>query len=496
MQKNRRLCSGFYYNLKERDFYLFCTVIVVDAFLTFIRAIGTEINFKQHSFFDLYHWNMGEAVNIVFIHTIAFLILASKVFIYGKDDIFFILHQNSKKNIWMINIFSAFLITLFFTGGNFLAITILSINKNMFQFEETEILIGLLGNSFVYFLCISLVYYILLYLFRKKDFAFIGTLVIIFFEYILHLCKIHSLINFTMLGNILPSDGYGSENIGIHLVYWVIMLGVFCFLSYWITTKSDIIIWKKSYFIFVKNSSFYKAFISTINHLKGKIFGFTILIGVIFFYLGNEHILDSKTDRGTLLSFYYVGSNRIDVKFMLWLFLELVITIFAVNRMYQLLNYNIFSRLLQLKTRKKCANYFLFLISMELAYFFLTITAAVSFCLWMFHGKVIDIIIKDLNLNYLNTFLSMICFCFCVCLIHLYLKNVSQSYLIILAVQQFHMVLYRLFGGFCCFLPLIHGCTELYKNKFSDCAAFTYQTVEIILLSFLFRKRLIKYLSE
>lgn len=513
MKKNKKWFNGFIYKFREKDFKFFCILLVLGSFLIFVRGSGAELNLREHSFFELYLWSMGDAVNIVFIHTIAFLVFVSKVFLYGAEDMIAILHQDSKRKMWGTNVCSAFMFTLLYLFGTGIATMLMSINKNMFVVTETEflreqfnelfhiadsdskmILIGTVGNGMAYFFCIALICYILLSLSNKKSIALIGTLVILFFNYIIFLCKIHTVERYTLLGNILLCYGYGRKNAGIHTLYWVFILGMICLLSYWITRQSDIIKCKTNR----QNQSIYRALRGTIGYWGRETLSFGIMVAVLYFCLSYQYIGDHKAGFKAALTACYAGSDRIDVRFLLWLFLELSITLFVTNKIYQLINYNTSVRILHLKNKKRYATYLSYVLLTQMLCVFIIILVVVGLCLKIRNGtfNIGNQNGGNLELTLLNTWMGMVAFCYFVGLFNFYIKNFAQSYFIIFVVQQLNMVLYRSFGKFYCFLPLLHGCTGLYQHDLNLYVVFLYQMIEVFVLQILFRRQLLKSIDS
>lgn len=510
MRKNKMLSGGFLYKFREKNFNFFCVILALGIFLIFIRALSAGLTPGRHSFFELYLWSMGDAVNIVFIHTIIFLFIVSKIFLYGPNDMIAILHQNSKKSIWIANIYSVLITSILYVVGTCMALLLTSINKNIFNVGETEfirkrfsglfhtadshtgwIIMGITGNVLAYFICIALLYYIFLNLFQQKLTAFICTLVCIFLEYIVYLRKIYYLERYTMLGNLLLCYGRGKEDVKLHFFYWFPILTFLCILSCWLTTKNDIIYQKKRGII----SSIFHTFTGILPNWKRKNLFFTIILGLLYFHLTYNY---SENRSSMLLSNFYSGSDKIDVKFLLWLFFELAVTLYVTNRIFQFLNYNTSVRILHFKSRKKYADYLTYTVSIETLCFFLIFSSAVSISLWAQNGSLYTNHFQHESgfLIIINTFVSFIIFSYFVCLIYMNIKNFALSYLIIFVLQQFHMALYRLIGDLCCFLPLLHGCSGLYKDHFNLYAALAYQITEVIILQTIFRQQVTKCIVD
>ena len=112
MIKNKHCLDGIKYKFREKYLGIFLILLVMSGLLEYFRAANAGISLVEHSFFEMYLWNMGNAVNFIFIQTIIYLIVVSRFIIYGYDDMFFLIHKKSKIEIWVLNAITLVVITI------------------------------------------------------------------------------------------------------------------------------------------------------------------------------------------------------------------------------------------------------------------------------------------------------------------------------------------------------------------------------------------------
>lgn len=513
MIKNKHCLDGIKYKFREKYFAIFLILLVMSGLLEYFRATNAGISLVEHSFFEMYLWNMGNAVNFIFIQTIIYLIVVSRFIIYGYDDMFFLIHKKSKIEIWGLNAITLVVITILCSVCFVIVALLLSLNNGMastdvsafilnnfssFRMLEhidiVKVTFGLMLNSLGLFLCLSLLYYIFLYCTGKKNVAMIGVFLLLVLDYVCYLGKIEKIGKWMFFGNFLPGYSENKLNIEFNALYWIGLVVCLGILTFGVAKNTDVIRSKKYvkiWMIYIKNT--------LLDYSKKSIMFFT-LIGVAYFMIANKYMGYSKNGLGETLALYFAGSNRLDARLLLWILVELIITLYVTNFIYQNNEYNSCVRILLFKSKR---NYLFYLVGMIVSgttFIGINVICTVGICLNIFK--------EHLNLNHqlaiystndfgfflLNYILGLIIYCLWVCVINTKIKNLTQSYLFVLVFQLISIATYNIFGGVLKYLPVLHGCTYLYSQVLTWKFALIYQSIEIAILLFIGTRKMQKSL--
>lgn len=513
MIKNKHCLDGIKFKFRERDFIVFLILLVISGLLEFFRATNTGISLSNHSFFEMYLWNMGNAVNFIFIQIIIYLLVVSRLIIYGYDDLFFFIHKKSKIEIWIINVISLVVITVLCSICFAIVALLLSLNSGIvnkdvsafilnnfsgFRMLEyidiVKVTFGLMLNSLGLFLCLSLLYYILLYCTGKKNVAMIGVFLLLILDYVCYLGKMENIGRWMFFGNFLPCYSENKLNIEFNALYWIGLVIILGILALWVTKNIDVIRSRKSVKIWILYTK------NTLHYYSKKSIIFFTLVGVIYFLIANKYIGYSKNGLGETLALYFAGSNRLDVRLLLWILIELIITLYVTNFIYQNNEYNSCVRILLFKNK---SNYLLYLVSMiafGTTFIGINVICTVGIFLKIFNEhlnlnqRIVIYSTNDFGFFLLNYILGLIIYCLWVCVINIKIKNLTQSYLFVLVFQLVSIATYNIFGGVLKYLPILHGCTYLYSQGLTWKFALIYQIVELVILLFICTRKMEKNL--
>lgn len=506
MKKNKFYFNGIRYKQEQRLSVAILLSFVTSGLIEYYRAVSLGLCIQKKTFFDVYIWNMGDPINLIFMQTILYILIISKFIVFGTEDIFFIIHKKNKREVAVENLISVIFITVVFSICCILVAFFLAFNKDMFSTGISELLqrhfteiqnisslkivVGLFLNTSMYFLCLGLLYNICLYCSRKKSISYIVLFGVVVLDYAVYLCKIDANI-YTFISNTLLIYNENRINVSFHMLYWIIISGVLILLSFLITIKNDVISTKQKcvYLQNIKKIIYYE-------FLKKSIF--FILIGVIYFCLSWRYLGYSERGFGETLALFFAGSNRLDVRFLLWFFLELVVTLYVTNIVYRNQRYNVYIRAIRFKSKKGYIRHLMNITILGTFFVVLIIFFCVILLLTLLQNHIETNSRFHLYANrgyaffLANYVLSLIVFNLFVCTINLFINNISHSYFIILLVQVINITIYNLFGGITKYLPMIHGCTYLLSMEFTWLFGLIYQVIEIILIIVFFHVKMKK----
>lgn len=513
MIKNKHYLDGIKFKFREKYFTVFLILLVLGGLLEYFRAANAGISLSNHSFFEMYLWNMGNAVNFIFIQTIIYLLVVSRFVIYGYEDIFFLMHKKSKIEIWVLNVITLVVLTILCTICFAIVALLLSSNKGIANTDVSAFIIDNFGslrmlehidivkvticlmlNSVGLFLSLSLLYYILLYCTGKKNAAMIGVILLLVLDYVCYLGRIRKIGKWMFLGNFLPCYSENKLNIEFNAFYWIASVFILGILAFWVTKNADIIRTKKCVKIWMRYMK------NTLLYYSKKSIVFFTLIGVVYFLMANKYIGYSKNGLGETLALYFAGSNRLDARLLLWILVELIITLYVTNFIYQNNEYNSCVRILLFKSKRNYLLYQVGMISFGTTLIGINVIGAVGICLKIFKGclnlnhRLVIYSTSDFGFFLLNYILSLIIYCLWVYVINTKIKNLTQSYLLVLVFQLVSITTYSIFGGIFKFLPVLHGCTYLYSQVLTWKFALIYQSIEIVILLFIGTRKMKKSL--
>lgn len=495
-----KLCfEGIRYKWRERDLIFIGIGFVVCGLLGYYRAVSSGYALKRLTFFELYIWNMGNPVNLVFIQTSLFCLTASKYMIFGEEDLHFILHKKSKSELCAVNVCSMLWSTVACAAGFGISVLLMSLNRGMFHTgnqsflqnsfgeglthdtaDAAGIFAGLFFNTVAYFLCLSFILCICACCTGKRSRAILCTFTLVILDYILYLCKVESIEKYSFLAHTLPVYNEKS-NLAFQGWYWTGAGGLLCLLLFVITGKTDIVKTKR------RLPGWMHAVKNVICFQFWRKFLFFSLIGIVYDCLACPHIGYSERGFAETLALFFAGSDRLDVRFLMWVFLELAVTLYITNFVYRNHRYYAHIRVLQLKSKE---NYIKFLAGRMAAgtvLLTLLLICCAGIFVWMARGSLEAgrfalYSSEECGFYLLNYMLSLLIFSLLVCVFHLYIRNFSQSYLLALVLQLINLTLYHLFGGIVKYMPFIHGCFYLYSPGFTWEFALIYQAAELTLL--------------
>lgn len=193
------------------------------------------------------------------------------------------------------------------------------------------------------------------------------------------------------------------------------------------------------------------------------------------------------------LVLYFMGSNRINTSFFMWLFLQTCIIGFYVHKIkidinnvlgfYFVKFKNAYSYVVILLIRMflDVVIYYSFLylgVYIYLRLFYRTLNTIYVFQS-IIHFNIENVMVILLGTSILNT----VIFILMICIVGIYVHSLSNSYLILQIYQLCILFFSQAIGNALKFIPLVQGVFILYDNLNVLIFSFVYQLVLIIILS-------------
>lgn len=135
MKTSKLHLEGIRYKHRERDFVIILLSFIISGLIEYDRAVFMDLSVQEHSFFDIYIWNMGDPINLIFIQSILYILIISRFIIFGKEDVHFIIHKKSKRDIFVVNVTSILFITGACVAGFVFVAFFLSLNMAQMTFQ-------------------------------------------------------------------------------------------------------------------------------------------------------------------------------------------------------------------------------------------------------------------------------------------------------------------------------------------------------------------------
>jgi hypothetical protein len=205
---------------------------------------------------------MSKDINLVFIHTLFFIIIIDKVISFSGVDVIYTVKQKSRKGVLVAKLLSVLLLSILYIMISVIITLLQSIGKSCFNSNWSQLSIMNFGilytngidklsnlmypfmiNLVLYFITIGFIYLFFLLLIKNKIIATFITITIGILGYIVYLCKVEQFYKFTLLGNVILGFGQNQLNIKPNFVYWGINIIILSLLCYKIYKRTDLT-WK------------------------------------------------------------------------------------------------------------------------------------------------------------------------------------------------------------------------------------------------------------
>lgn len=96
---------------KEKSYY--ALLFLLTFIINFILAI-TNVYGKPESFSEILYWNFSREINLIFTHTLYFLILISKALYPNQLEIIYTIKLKSRLSLFLSKILTIFTISIFY----------------------------------------------------------------------------------------------------------------------------------------------------------------------------------------------------------------------------------------------------------------------------------------------------------------------------------------------------------------------------------------------
>lgn len=202
-----------------------------------------------------------------------------------------------------------------------------------------------------------------------------------------------------------------------------------------------------------------------------KYFGICIffcLISALIFISKLGYITD---DLFQTLIYYLSGSLEINIKLVIWIFIEIFLLSILINLLIVKENTNNINIIIRYKSK---INYGIYLIYIYICNTFLLISIF-SVTLLFFtaiYGTTVGTAITYINIDLLqkliylfNYFLSIIIFLFAVYILYFFIEKIQICFTIIFSIQIVNIFLYKYIGENSLYLPFIHGLLGIYQTN-------------------------------
>ncbi len=239
------------------------TSIILIAFViifTFNYLIAVNINFgKEFSFYGIFFWQMSKCMNLVFTHTLFYLIILDTILLDHKSDIIYIIRQKSRLKVFIISFFSIIAVSIAYVLISITISLLQSINSRCFSHDWDDFLImnffdlytntsetlnkfilPFLFNLLFYFIAIGLIYMLFLSATGRKSIAYFLTNLINLIGYGIYLSKAASFFKYTLIGNVVLGFGTNKLNITPNPAFWGLSILILGLLSFFAFKRKDI----------------------------------------------------------------------------------------------------------------------------------------------------------------------------------------------------------------------------------------------------------------